>query len=389
MVHLALLAVLSAQAESWCAYPLHVHEWGVQVFSAEGQPRPPVDLPAWFHREGVSGQPPAEPVRALPADSGVRTLPLVWFHAPVRWADSVPVAFEVGFSQGDAAVWYPQADLRRPADTANSPDAQRMLRRLEEQRAARGPFTGLGGAPLPGDPRAQLAWERLDLSAVPLAAPHPTEQTWVEDFRALDALWVNRGPESERFLFYEAETRERPALRVERGSTWGPDRPHYLLHNDSPFPVHDVYVLAEGGAAGFWAPQIPAGASAGFLLDRPGPEDVRAHLRQTLVDHAQPAPSPSYSWAGDDCVMGRDPAVPVTEASGHRLYAAEVDAILGVWEERLFGAEGTVILYREDPAALAELMPVGVYTDMFHFVDLRRLGLVLWEGLELDEMTGS
>jgi hypothetical protein len=111
-------------------------------------------------------------------------------------------------------------------------------------------------------------------------------------------------------------------------------------------------------------------------------------LRQALVDHAQPAPAEDYSWAGEDCVMGRDPAVPITEASGHRLYAAEVDIILDVWAPRLFAADDTVILYREDTEALAELMPLGIYTDMFHFVDLR-LGLVLWEGQDLEAMSAE
>jgi len=32
MLLAALLLSLSAQAESWCASPLYVHEWGVQVF---------------------------------------------------------------------------------------------------------------------------------------------------------------------------------------------------------------------------------------------------------------------------------------------------------------------------------------------------------------------
>ena len=200
-------------------------------------------------------------------------------------------------------------------------------------------------------------------------------------------MWLNRGGESERFLFYEADTTERPALRVERGESWSPSRPHYVLHNDTAHPVHDVFVLVEGGEASFHAPQIPAGRSAGFLLDQARVPDPQATLRASLVDHDQPAPATDYNWAGEDCVMGRDPAVPVTESTGHRLFDAEVDAILGVWAPRFFSGEDTVILYREDAGALSELMPLSIYTDMYHFVELRRLGLVVWEGLDLVAMT--
>jgi hypothetical protein len=390
MLLVVALLSLSAQAESWCAYPLYAHEWGVQVFSADGAPQAPVELPNWFHRGGSGDAWTEEPVRTLPADSGVRALPVVQFYAPAQWSRTVPLGVEVGFTQGEASVWYPQVDQRRPAAEANGGAARRSYGHLAEQRANRQPyFGGEGSGALPGDPRAQLLWDRLELSPDRLNKPMIAGPDWLTALRDLDALWVNRGSQTERFLFYEADTRERPALRVERGETWAPDRPHYLLVNDSAYPVHDVFVLAERGSQGFYAPQIPAGASAGFLLDGPGPDDPRAHLRQALVDHAQPAPAEDYSWAGEDCVMGRDPAVPITEASGHRLYAAEVDIILDVWAPRLFAADDTVILYREDTEALAELMPLGIYTDMFHFVDLRRLGLVLWEGLDLEAMSAE
>ncbi len=389
MLLVAALLATAVQAESWCAYPLHAHEWGVQVFDADGHQQPPVAMPAWFHGEAAAAGPEGTPVRDLPADSGVRTLPVVHFYAPARWAQAVPLAVEVGFSQGEAAAWYPQADLLRAADQANGDAARRQLVELREQRAERQPYAGAGAGPLPGDPTAQLVWDALGLSAEPASEPLDTDIGWVPTLRDLDALWVNHDGESERFLFYEADTHERPALRVERGSTWAPDRPHYLLHNDTEHPVHSVLVLAEGGSVGFYAPQIPAGSSAGFLLDGPGPDDPRALIADAITDHAEPEPATDYSWAREDCVMGRDPAVPVTQAEGHRLFEAEVEAIMEVWGERFFETDDTVILYREDTAALAELMPLSIYTDMFHFVELRRLGLVLWQGLDLAGMTAA
>ena len=90
-----------------------------------------------------------------------------------------------------------------------------------------------------------------------------------------------------------------------------------------------------------------------------------------------------WSMDMDDCVMMRDPAQPVSLSSGHGLYRAEVDAMLDLWQERFFGQRGTVLLYRDDPGALDAMAPLAVYTDMHHFVELSRTGLVLWEGLDL------
>ena len=139
-------------------------------------------------------------------------------------------------------------------------------------------------------------------------------------------------------------------------------------------------LVIQDGVESFYAPQLPAGASAGFLLLQ---SNAAITLREHLIDPGQPAAPTEHRWDTQGCVMGRDPAVPATTASGHRLYAAEVDALLAVWGPRFFGQEGTVILYREDTAALEQLVPLAIYTDMHHTVELRRLSLVLWEGLDL------
>lgn len=386
MLLAALLFSLSAQAESWCASPLYVHEWGVEVFRADGHREPPVELPSWFYGGPGAGSPEGEPVRNLPADSGIRTLPVVHFYTPRVWGGPTPVAVEVGFREGQASAWYPQADLVRPADQANGALAYAARLALEVQRSNRVPF-GEPMAPLPGDPTAQLAWDALTLTPEPTNEPLETDVGWVHTLRDLDALWVERGGESERFLFYEADTRERPALRVERGETWTPERPHYLLHNDSEHAVHDVLVVHDGGEASFFAPSIPAGSSAGFLLDGAQVEDPRGLLERRLVDaDLDEAPS-QVRWDLDDCVMMRDPSVPARKADGHRLFEPEVDAILDVWAERFFEQDRTTILYREDAASLDRLVPLSVYTDMYHYVQLRRLSLILWQGLNLEAMT--
>jgi len=81
--------------------------------------------------------------------------------------------------------------------------------------------------------------------------------------------------------------------------------------------------------------------------------------------------------------MGRDPAVPFEQAQGHRLYAAEVDAIVALWGTRFFDQPGTTLVYREDVTYLDAVMPVSVCTDMQHFVELRRARLAVWSSVAL------
>ena len=97
----------------------------------------------------------------------------------------------------------------------------------------------------------------------------------------------------------------------------------------------------------------------------------------------QAAPPEEVRWDRDDCVMMRDPGVPVEVAGDHRLYSGEVDVLMDVWSPRLLQRDGVHLVYREDTAALDALMPVGVYTDMYHYVQWSRLGVVLVEGLQL------
>jgi len=158
--------------------------------------------------------------------------------------------------------------------------------------------------------------------------------------------------------------------------------------------VHDIFFVHREGRAAwvFQIPSIPAGRSAGFILEDhalgaspPGSaaDSPIGALRQALVDPVLSAPPDPNVWPGGECIMGRDPAIPFERAEGHRLYAAEVDLILGVWAERFFERPGTSIIYREDTAQLDEVMPLSIYTDMFHHVVLRRAGLALWQDVAL------
>lgn len=359
---LALVAALggAAAAKSWCAKPLWVHEWGVHVFAGGGALTPGASrLPSFFHAPGKTlAFTSRAPVKTLPPDSGDRDLPVMHFYSP-RTDGTIPVGLEVGFTLGTASSWFPDVDL----------------------------FDALA--------HKQLAWNRLELSRVPAfpaameIGAQPDELAWIASARKLGALWVNSARETERFVFYEARTRETVPLELKRGATWAPGRRHYELHNRGAFAVHDVLVVVNEGATTyvFAAPQIPARTSAGFLVEDHAVTDVRAAtfgaLTTALLDPVTPEPPTDYRWDSASCVMQRNPATPFARADGHRLYRGEVVLILEVWGARFFETPGTSIVYREDTAYLDQVMPVAVYTDMYNFVVLQRAGLALWSGVTL------
>jgi hypothetical protein len=392
----------SARADMWCAGPLIIHEWGVHVHGSDGSPEPDPLLPSWFHTPWAPTLPAATlPVRLLPKDNGVRKLPVLHFYG-VAGAGTIPVGVEVGFTRGPASMWFPGVDLLRPEALANSAIATAARAKLLAERAQRAPAALLGqGASLPSDPTRQLVWDRLELGT-PANAPTPTSTAWIEAARKLDTLWVTQGRESERFVFYEAETREKVPLSLTRDRAWTPTRRAYVLTNRGSFPVHDVVLVhrerIDGGERVYVVEiaTLAAGHSQAFTLEtslaktpvaRPGGTATPiaatlARFRAGLIDPDRPA------WAAtkageSECGGGRDPAIPLEVASGYRLFAAEVDLLLGVWQSRFFEQPGTTIVYREDPATLDAMMPLSIYTDMRHVPSLSRLGLALWEKVPL------
>ncbi len=337
---LALLVSSSpSRADMWCARPLVVHEWGVHVYGNDGQALVPVALPPWFYRhQGAAVQ--ALPVKQLPADSGIRALPVLHFYGQAGSAN-IPVGVEVAFRGGQPGVWFPGVD------------------RIDQGR---------------------LVWDRLELASIPRTAPLATDLDWVGAARGLSALWVERPTESERFVFYEAATQERVPLVLRRDATWTRSRRKMVIENFGRYPVHDVFFIHREGARAFTfrASEIAAGGTVTFVVeDHPLATDLRGELHTLLV-----APPPSADAPGE-CVTGRNPAVPVSRASGHRIYKEEVDLILRIWGARFFDTQGTSIIYREGTPQLDEVMPLSIYTDMYHSIELRRAGLALWQGLTL------
>lgn len=351
----------AAAAKSWCAYPLYVHEWGVQVFDGPGRYKGPDLLPSWFFGPGKTSAAKARvPVRELPADNGERDLPVVHFYSPGAGEVDIPVGLEVGFRLGSPTAWYPDV-------------------------------SSLAGAEAP---RRQLVWDRLDLTRIPTHPATPTDLGWIHAARTLPSLWLANERTSERFVFYEGRTREQVPLELRRGPAIpaASGYTHLEIHNRGRHDVHDVLFVHRAGhdLFVFSAPKIPAGKSAGFLVEkhRVAPDQQDLHtlkaLRASLTDTVTPTPPTDYRWNTDRCVMMRNPAEATTTTASHRLYSAEVDLVLGVWAERFFGkpgVDGTRILYREDTAYLDEFVPMAVYTDMTHFVVLHRASLSLWENV--------
>ena len=385
LLALAALSLVPTQtsAESWCANPLIVHEWGVHVFNAGGGTRSGVSprLPSYFHHIPTRPQAVGAPVRDMPADGGMRELPVLHFYAPGS-RGAIPLGLEVGVTHGRATHWYPQVDAQRTAAEANSAEALRARAALLATRRARQPD---GVSPsVTSDPTRQLIWDHLSLTPQPLHRRAEEHVPWVDRVRAFDsALWVNTLHQSERFVFYEGETSEQAPIVITRGPTDAPGHHHLILQNRSTDEVHDVLFLHQEGEAhfGFLVPAIPAGQSAGFILeDHPIPDmqALRTSWRARLVDAHEPSPPTEASW--NPCEMMRDPAIPVETAAGHQLYTHEVDAILEAWDTRFFGG-GTRIVYRESVSTLDREMPLSLYTDMFHHIVLRRLGLGLMENV--------
>ncbi len=334
-----------SRGELWCASPLVVQEWGVHVFDRGRVTTPDPDLRFFHTPTNTRAAARPIPVRSLPVDSGMRKLPVMHFFSE-RGGD-IPVAIEVGFKDGTASHWWPDVDVF---------DAQ---------------------AP------HELEWQRLDLSRQAKGKTGPMPP-WADLARAIpNALWVNRGPLAERFVFYDGATTERVALALARGPDWKRAHRQYTLKNTSAFAVHDVmFMHREGGQTYlFVAPMIAAGATASFVLEAHAakPDALPAALRGMLVV------APGVAVSGE-CVMGRDPSQPFVNVSGHRLNPGVVDLILSVWSQRFFGGAAsteTKVLYREDNAYLAAQVPLAVYTDMYNYVVLSRASLALWEGVVL------
>ena len=308
----AFLLPSVAHAELWCAYPLRVHEWGVQVFG-DDPARVTGDLPDFFHTSGPATEVvDTNPVRMYPADSGVRAVPVVQFYSFETWSGA-EVALGVGFREGEASSWYPQVDALRSADAANA-DASMVVRSaMEETWAA---MTAWEPTTDPGtDPSLQLFWNHLTLTNEPAGTPVESTVGWVEELRSSEhAMWVESGGVTERFVFYEADTEEEPLVSVSGPGPSGEMREVYQLQVTGDFDIQHAWLVHNEDELTWieYIELLPAGSLTEVHLGEPADghwllSEGRLRMQELFVD-----PDEAEFWTKPDRLRG----VPYGENSG-------------------------------------------------------------------------
>ena len=346
----ALVLPGSATAGMWDPLPMTVHEWGVNTFDWDLGDRLHQELPGFLYTDQKPGKliaKPEERVRDLPADSGIRTKPILYFYLPEKFQFEKPaqVGVEMRFGYGYANAWWPQVNVYRDAKTSQAaapPDWKTWKEKLLKQAEKAIKGTGenpeaverwkqslkvyqsldeqsqiawlanqmrwFGESDFPEDGRMQLVWERLTLHhSLPEDQSLPGEDLpddhWVKLAREVDAAYVRHGDEAERYVFYEGKTSERPAIAVlPRGN--GPNwmrpqqeaaRKDLALVNIGAHPIFDVTAIYRDSEKGIlWVGSIP-------ML--PALADVRSHVDQ---DMALRIPDFSKPLADDNFAVGAE-----------------------------------------------------------------------------------
>ncbi len=70
------------------------------------------------------------------------------------------------------------------------------------------------------------------------------------------------------------------------------------------------------------------------------------------------------------------------------LYPDEAAALEAIWHDDFFHQDGLTIIYRESPAYLDQAMPLNLYTDQNHIIELSRCGLVLNRHIDCRDVEG-
>ncbi len=333
----------------WDPLPMTVHEWGVNTFDWEVDDRLVQELPDFLYTDQEPGKliaKPATPVRNLPADSGVRTKPILYLYTPGKYQLEKPpqVGVEMRFAFGHANAWWPQVNQYRSAAMTRSADAPDWsdwrarallmykevmtgdgrnadaLARWDARLAAYNKLdqraqiawlaNGLRGhdAPdFPVDERMQLVWDKLTLhDTVPEGQALPgkdlPEDHWVNIARQVDAAYVSNGSETERYVFYEGKTREQPAIAIlpaSPGANWWSRDPagdrEVAVVNVSRYPIYDVMaVYRDRDKDILWTGSIP------MLPALP--------RQQSQVDQVMALRVPNFDQPGADDEIKLDPA---------------------------------------------------------------------------------
>lgn len=392
---LASLAVApSLSAASWFAQPIIVHEWGVNTYDWSGKAQKMPTFPDFIYTDQKPGKVTANKniVKNLPPDSGIRRKPLLYFYPPSNMPTKVGA--EVRFAFGYANVWYPQVDVyRTPEQVKHAKPPVQLEQKLQEiplpQRLN----------PVPSDERFELVWNELTLNPdSPDAKIHQDlpESHWIHDARNVDAATVSNGTggEAEKFVFYEGINTEGPKVAILAG------KDGYSIVNTGNHTIYDVTCIYRFGSVRHstrideLAPMPQQNLNSGkgaavtpsmnlpALLDMKvdalsAEEQVKAdqEMLQREMNTLIKSLTKGSSLLPQN-VMMRDPADSQPATTMHTLYQKEAQGLAKIWSKDFFEQEGLTIIYRESPAYLDLAMPLNLYTDMYHFIQLNRCGLV-------------
>lgn len=319
--------ILSSSAyANWDAAPLTVHEWGVNTFDWNKAARLQQDLPKFLYtdlRPGKVAPAPKKRVRDLPADSGVRTKPILYFYpgtaaSRIRTVARPVVGVEMRFAEGYANAWWPQVHRYRTEEESskagppnwaawkekslqnykkqflgNNKDGKAQ-ERWETQFANYQKIVGedkqikwlanrmrwFQQEKFPEDERMQLVWEDLSVTdklpeGLSLPGKDLPDDHWLKVAREVDASYVHNGKEAERYVFYEGKTREEPAIALlpadgmfdryyfRRGED---EREDVAVVNVGKHPIYDVIAVYRDSKKGIlWTghvsmlPALPSG----------------------------------------------------------------------------------------------------------------------------------
>ena len=389
-------------AGMWRPQTLVVHEWGVNYYDWAKGVAVAQKMPDFIYTDKAPGRSvrvPALRVKDMPPDSGVRTKPVLYFHAEGYSNRAVPVAVEVRFAYGNANAWWPQVNVYRTPDQvadAKAVDWDAWRKQQEKERMTRRP------PKIPDDKRFELSWHHLTLSkslpkGVTLSGADLPDNHWVKVARQVDSHYVSNGKEVEKYLFYEGTTTRTPVVTVLAPE--GRGKTHHVV-NVGDHPIYDVFAVYRDGKRGqIWTrylavmPPVPRIPKKAFTWGHEVPQIVSLPLLDSdIMPAGDPVSKKKFATrtterlvealtSGQHLAFGcrgmRDPADHQPSTVTHQLYHDEAVALEAIWHEDFFEAEGLTIIYRESPAHLDEAMPLHIYTDMFHYVKLSRCGLVL------------
>lgn len=335
-----MLAVLSAPNAVRAEEPgYELHEWGVFTVPRNA---------AWANLDMKAewASMPKEFYSRFPKENlpywGPVKKPVIYFHAD----KPIKISLVIRFSEGVPAVWWPAAE--HPNSESVRIENERNLLRFRPSLVNR--EAGEDRSPAAANPRE-------------LKVP---EGHWVEALRQVDSSQVfcggghsriGRSWDTERFIYYDGLMKTPPAPKVARdGATITLEVPGDAIWHDVMAIERDGKKVRVAKAWGGWNEMLDANSREVKIEMVEAKAEDLARLQKELAER--------LAGAG----LNRD----------------EADALVKVWKEGLFEAEGLSVFYRVPQATYDKWLPLEAKPAPKKTV---RVGLVLHQHLEpeLDE----